>query len=92
MYGGKLVEFGGTVEIFKSACHPYTRGLLASFISVEGEKKELQSIPGENANLIFPPEGCRFRPRCPFAMEICKKTPELAEIKNKHYVACHLAG
>jgi len=91
MYAGKLVESADVVTIYKDPAHPYTRGLISSFPSIRGEKKELISIPGAPPNLLNPPPGCRFHPRCPHAMEICKREePEFIRIGGDHYVACHM--
>lgn len=92
MYAGKIVEFGDIAHIFKEPLHPYTEKLIAAFPSVVGPRKELSSIPGFPPDLLSPPPGCRFHPRCPQAMEICKiKEPLLAEEASKdHYTACHL--
>ena len=92
MYAGKIVEYGGAVSMFKEASHPYTQKLLAAFPSILGRKTELSSIHGFPPDLLSPPSGCRFHPRCDSAMEICKeKEPEMLELSSKgHYAACHL--
>ncbi|BFH73780.1 ABC transporter ATP-binding protein [Sulfurisphaera javensis] len=91
LYAGKVVEMGKTEEIFKSPMHPYTQLLLKSIPDVRKRKERLHGIPGEPPDLINPPQGCRFYPRCPFAMDICKKEePQLVNISPTHYVACHL--
>ncbi|MFQ5999579.1 MAG: ABC transporter ATP-binding protein [Candidatus Bathyarchaeia archaeon] len=92
MYAGKLVEYGDIVTIFKEPYHPYTQGLIGAFPSIKAAKKRMTSIPGFPPDLLDPPPGCRFHPRCPFVMVVCKsKEPELADIdKRDHYVACHL--
>lgn len=94
MYGGKIIENGSVVHIYKESLHPYTQKLIAAFPSVIGAKTELSSIHGFPPDLLKPPPGCRFHPRCSFAMEICsKKEPPLIEIGSKgHFVACHLHG
>jgi oligopeptide/dipeptide ABC transporter ATP-binding protein len=69
MYAGKIVEDGPARDVFAEPAHPYTRDLLRSTISLE--TTELHSIPGAPPNLIDPPAGCRFHPRCPDAMRIC---------------------
>lgn len=94
MYAGKIVEYGSVADIFKEPLHPYTRMLIAAFPSVVGTKKELSSIHGFPPDLLNPPTGCRFHPRCPHAMEICKiEDPLLAEETRKvQYTACHLYG
>jgi len=92
MYAGKIAEYGDLTPIFKEPLHPYTEKLIAAFPSVVGSKKELSSIHGFPPDLLNPPTGCRFHPRCSNAMEICKiKEPLLAEEGGKgHYTACHL--
>jgi peptide/nickel transport system ATP-binding protein len=91
MYAGKLVEFADTVPIFKDPLHPYTEKLIGAFPSVVGHKRKLSAIHGFPPDLLDPPPGCRFHPRCPQAMEICRtKEPELKEAESKHFVACHL--
>ena len=71
MYAGKIVEFGRTEDVFGSPIHPYTRALMSSFPSVTGEKRELTALDGEPPNLLEPPPGCRFHPRCSYATDIC---------------------
>jgi len=92
MYAGKIVEYGGVVTIFKAPLHPYTKKLISAFPSIVGSRKELASISGFPPDLLNPPQGCRFHPRCDYAKEICKtKDPPLKEeTSNNHYVACHL--
>jgi peptide/nickel transport system ATP-binding protein len=92
MYAGRMAEYGEVGEIFKNPLHPYTQGLLGAFPSIKGEKKKLSSIPGQPPDLLDPPTGCRFNPRCPFVMDICKKeTPELkAGGSAAHPAACYL--
>lgn len=92
MYAGKIVEDGTTAEIFKKPKHPYTMALLNAFPSVRGEKKRLSTIPGSPPDLVNPPEGCRFNPRCPFAKQRClDEEPQLREITPRHYAACHFS-
>jgi len=92
MYAGRIVEKGNTIEIFKHYAHPYTEGLMNAFPSIKGEKRRLASIPGSPPDLINPPKGCRFHPRCPYAKDICmEKEPELVEISPGHFTACHFA-
>jgi peptide/nickel transport system ATP-binding protein len=90
MYAGKIVEYGDVVRLFKNPLHPYTQKLINAFPSVFGPKKELSTIPGFPPNLLNPPPGCRFHPRCPHAKEpICMKNePTLIEVEKEHYVAC----
>ena len=91
MYAGKIVEIAPVDEIFKNPLHPYTKGLLKAVPNLMTKIERLESIPGTVPNLINPPSGCRFHPRCPYAKDICReKIPELKEIEDGHFVACHL--
>lgn len=92
MYAGKIAEYGDIMHIFKDPLHPYTQGLLGAFPSIRSARTHMSSIPGFPPDLLDPPSGCRFNPRCQYAMEICKKKePVLLEEPGKgRYVACHL--
>jgi peptide/nickel transport system ATP-binding protein len=91
MYAGYMVENGDIVKIFKDPLHPYTQDLIESFPSIMADKQEMISIPGFPPDLLDPPPGCRFHPRCKYAMDICRKeTPQLLEVSANHRVACHL--
>ncbi len=91
MYAGNIVEIGPVGRIFKHPLHPYTQGLLASIPRMDDPTKRLESIPGSVPNLIYPPSGCRFHPRCPHAMPICKDVrPPMTVEATGHVVACHL--
>lgn len=91
MYAGKLVERGDIRTIFKEPLHPYTQGLISAFPSIKQPKSRMTSIGGFPPDLLDPPSGCRFHPRCSHAMDICKKEePKLMETAGGHYVACHL--
>ena len=93
MYAGNLVELGDVVTMFKKPLHPYTQGLIQAFPDIKEKKRKMESIPGSPPNLLDPPPGCRFHPRCKYAMEVCrKKVPELKEVEKGHLVACHLVG
>jgi peptide/nickel transport system ATP-binding protein len=94
MYAGRIVEYGDAEAIFKEPLHPYTQGLVKAFPSIHGERIRLSSIPGSPPNLLDPPSGCRFNPRCPFVMDVCHKVvPPLQQSgKGEHLVACHLYG
>jgi len=92
MYAGKIVEYGDVFELFKEPLHPYTQGLVGAFPKVKGPRTKLVSVPGSPPDLLDPPLGCHFHPRCPYAMDVCKQTePELLKLGSKeHYVACYL--
>jgi len=91
MYSGNIVEYATAEDLFKNPRHPYTKGLLAAIPSIEMKNKKLSTIRGMVPNLIYPPSGCRFHPRCDFRLEICDKVrPKLNEIGEKYFVACHL--
>jgi len=91
MYAGSMAEIGPAKIIFKSPSHPYTMGLMKSVPSIQMEAEKLYTIRGSVPNLIYPPPGCRFHPRCDFAKNYCKKVkPELIEIEPGHQVSCHM--
>ncbi|TMI59477.1 ABC transporter ATP-binding protein [Candidatus Bathyarchaeota archaeon] len=92
MYAGQVIECGDTKSIFAKPLHPYTQGLLGAFPSIKGERKKLVSIPGQPPDLLDPPSGCRFNPRCPYVMDICKKVePKLLPVDQSNHLAhCHL--
>jgi peptide/nickel transport system ATP-binding protein len=93
MYAGHLVEMASTETIFHHPVHPYTMGLMSAFPSIVGPKRELTTLPGEPPDLLNPPPGCRFHPRCHYATSICReKTPEFVEYEEDHYVACWHPG
>jgi peptide/nickel transport system ATP-binding protein len=90
MYAGTTVESCATKELFGNPMHPYTSGLLKAVPRLHDVKPRLDQIQGMVPNLIHPPSGCRFHPRCEFATDICKEEkPELKELKPGHWVACH---
>jgi len=90
MYAGKLVEKASVDIIFKNAYHPYTSALIKAFPNIRGPKQELLGIPGNPLDLMNPPEGCRFAPRCTFSQERCiTNEPVLTEVESDHFVACH---
>ena len=88
MYGGQMIEFGTSEEIFLDPKHPYTKGLLES-IPVLSKNTKPKFIPGTPPNLVNPSEGCKFFDRCPEAMEKCKKNPPKIKTKSG-YVSCWL--
>src|SRR3990170_4451291 len=94
MYAAKVVEEAPVVELFKEPLHPYTQGLLASVPRIDlaaTERRPLQAIPGVVPSPADFPPGCRFHPRCPHVMAMCReKEPVLKEMKPGHKVACWL--
>ncbi|WP_254591254.1 ABC transporter ATP-binding protein [Methanocella conradii] len=92
MYAGTIVELADVMAIFKRPLHPYTNGLISAIPSLSTEHAcRLETIPGNVPNLINPPTGCRFHPRCSKAMDICKKEkPGVYEVEDGHCVSCFL--
>jgi len=91
MYSGNIVEYGTAEKLFKNPLHPYTKGLIGAIPSIEKRNQELLVIRGMVPNLIYPPMGCRFHPRCDYRLEVCDKIrPRFLEIENKYFIACHL--
>ncbi len=91
MYAGKIVEIGTNQQIYgeQGPCHPYTRNLLAATPRLHAKVSELSFIPGAPPDLLEPPSGCRFHPRCALAMDKCREEePPLIEIEEEHMVAC----
>jgi peptide/nickel transport system ATP-binding protein len=90
MYAGNLCEVADVQELFRNPKHPYTTALLNAVPKVSQEGA-LESIEGTVPNLVDPPSGCRFHPRCPYIMDICKtEFPETKEVGENHFVACYL--
>ena len=93
MYASHLVELGDKREIFANPQHPYTVGLLNSIPRLDAQAKYLTPITGSVCNMMEPPAGCKFHPRCAHAMEICRReVPQFREIAPGHFAACHLHG
>jgi len=91
MYAGDLVEYASARGILKHPKHPYTIGLIGSLPEVAERQTRLKVIKGSVPSLIDPPKGCKFEPRCPHSMNVCRKEkPEIIEIEENHFVACHL--
>ena len=89
MYAGKMVEMAGTRDLFENPKHPYTAALLSSSLSVRGERQEMTILPGEPPDLLDPPTGCSFHPRCEFATDQCRETvPEWEAHGEGHGAAC----
>ena len=90
MYAARIVESGVAERVFARPLHPYARGLLAAVPRLDrGRAIKLATIDGAPPNLLDPPEGCRFRPRCRFAYDACLQVPPIAEIEPGHFAACH---
>jgi oligopeptide transport system ATP-binding protein len=94
MYLGRIVEIASRDELFGDPLHPYTRALLSAVPVADPEaeaKRERQVLPGEVPSTLCPPSGCRFHPRCPQAMHICRQeSPQLTGMGGGHAVACYL--
>lgn len=89
LYAGRVCESASTKTIFYHPMHPYTRALLTAVPNLALKREKLTVIPGTIPNLIEPPSGCRFHPRCEFAGSACAETvPPLVEMEPEHYVAC----
>lgn len=92
MYAGRIMETGTAEELILNPQHPYTKGLLASFPTIDQVDKELVSIPGSPPNLINPPKGCPFHPRCSSATDLCKRERPIGETlpdRVDGYIECH---
>ena len=93
MYAGELMELGYVKNVIKEPLHPYTKGLLASFPSLKGDKSKLEAISGFLPDLSKQYDGCIFAPRCQYAMDICKKKkPVKLEMEDGRTLSCHLYG
>jgi peptide/nickel transport system ATP-binding protein len=93
MYAAKVVEQAEVHDLFHRPQHPYTWGLMGSLPRLDADVERLTQIPGQPPSLLRPPAGCRFHPRCPYVMEVCKTTePELVPTQRdaEHLQACHL--
>ncbi len=92
MYGGRSMEYGTASDIFNSAQHPYTWGLLESMPTIERRLDVLVPIEGSPPSLLHPPSGCRFHPRCKYRFEPCdSKLPPFVQIPDGHFDACFLS-
>jgi peptide/nickel transport system ATP-binding protein len=90
MYLGNMVELGPSDEIYANPLHPYTKALLSAIPTTDEIKQERILLEGDIPSNIFPPSGCKFRTRCPLAVEKCAKVvPDYREISKGHFVACH---
>ena len=89
MYAGRMAELASAVDVFEKPFHPYTHALMNAFPSIEGEKQELKALPGEPPDLLSPPSGCRFHPRCSRRIESCNMLqPPFEDMGGDHFVAC----
>jgi peptide/nickel transport system ATP-binding protein len=89
MYAGNLCEVAQVKDLFENPLHPYTQALLDAVPKLSAEDM-LKSIEGSVPNLVTPPPGCRFHPRCPHAMVVCReKFPEMIEVEKDHLAACY---
>lgn len=91
MYAGKSAERGDIKTLFREPLHPYTQALIGSFPDIASGRQALKSLPGSPPDLLNPPSGCRFHPRCPRMQDVClREEPATREISSGHYVSCHL--
>jgi len=89
MYAGNLVEYAASMELHKNPTHPYTQGLLQSIPNIELADQKLEAIPGSPPNLLNPPKGCSFWPRCSFVKKKCRvEEPSVIESSLGHFVRC----
>lgn len=93
MYGGHMVEYADSTELHKNPIHPYTQGLLQSIPNIELADQKLSAIPGSPPNMLHPPKGCRFSPRCEYVRRKCRlEEPSLVDVGNRHFVRCFLSS
>ena len=91
MYSGSIVEYGDIKKLLINPYHPYTRGLIASVPVIGKSQIRLEVISGMVPNLIYPPSGCRFHPRCKYCFDPCNSiVPKQNEVDKDYFVACHL--
>jgi peptide/nickel transport system ATP-binding protein len=93
IYAGSIVEYASSAELHRNPRHPYTQGLLQSIPNIELAEQKLEAIPGSPPNLLNPPTGCRFWPRCSATKEKCStQEPPIVEISPGHFVRCFRGG
>jgi oligopeptide/dipeptide ABC transporter ATP-binding protein len=91
MYAAKMAEVGDVGDVFADPKHPYTQGLLKSVPNIRLDEGELYKMGGAPPNLLHPPRGCRFHPRCPYVMDVCKDIePAFEPVENEHLASCWL--
>ena len=88
LYAGQLMEVAPVVQLFAAARHPYTRALLSALPGAEHERGRLRALEGAVPDLADPPSGCRFRPRCPYAMDVCAEWPSATRLAEGHLAWC----
>jgi oligopeptide/dipeptide ABC transporter ATP-binding protein len=92
MYGGRIAENGSAAAVFADPRHPYTQGLLASIPNIKLDQPELHTMPGTPPDLVNPPSGCVFHPRCPSVMDRCRREAPPVFNDKGHLTACWLYG
>lgn len=93
MYLGNIVELADRDALYGDTLHPYTKALISAAPTIDKEKTERIVLTGDVPSPANPPKGCKFHTRCPFVMDKCKtEVPELTEVKDNHFVACHLCN
>ncbi|NIU56821.1 MAG: ABC transporter ATP-binding protein, partial [Phycisphaerae bacterium] len=90
MYGGNIAEVAQAQALFDNPLHPYTQGLLASIPNIKLDQPKLETMPGSPPDLVSPPPGCVFHPRCPHTMEVCKEKKPQPLKQDGHLVSCWL--
>ena len=88
MYAGQVVERAPVEDLFRFPQHPYTVGLLGALPRLGERRPRLAAIDGTVPNMMAPPRGCRFEPRCPFRVAACAEPPPLAELGGGHLSRC----
>ena len=91
MYAGRIVEIGSVASVYGDPQHPYTKRLLEALPVIGGERGLAEPIRAGRPIPGNPPDGCRFRPRCPYAADRCRATPRCARSRRGHSSACHFA-
>ena len=90
MYAGRIAEEGPVADVFARPRHPYTQKLLGAIPNIHSDRRALETIPGSPPDLRYPPPGCRFAPRCPVAMDVCRaEVPPEVRLADGVRVACH---
>ena len=92
MYLGKIVEVAPKKNLFDKPLHPYTKALISAVpVPNPDFRKHRIILQGDVPSPANPPQGCRFHPRCPNAMDVCRtQEPQMVEVEDRHFVACHL--